>query len=87
MCSVKCPVNINTGRMVKELRANQVEAGSAETRMVNLAAQYFGVLMGGLPAVLVLVGPRRMCISIYRSVYRSIYLSIYLYMIYIYMSI
>ena len=57
MCSVKCPVNINTGRMVKELRANQVEAGSAETRMVNLAAQYFGVLMGGLPAVRILKDP------------------------------
>jgi len=55
MCSVKCPVNINTGRMVKEIRASQTEADSVETKLINFSANNFGLLMGGLPAVLSLV--------------------------------
>jgi len=55
MCSVKCPVNINTGRMVKDIRANMVEADSLETKLINFSAHNFGLLMGGLPAMLSLV--------------------------------
>ena len=55
MCSVKCPVNINTGRMVKDLRASATTADSLETKGINLSAQYFGALMGALPSVLSLV--------------------------------
>lgn len=55
MCSVKCPVNINTGRMVKDIRAGMTESDSVETKLINFSANNFGVLMGGLPAVLSLV--------------------------------
>jgi len=55
MCSVKCPVNINTGRMVKDIRASMTEADSVETKLIDFSANNFGVLMGGLPAVLSIV--------------------------------
>jgi D-lactate dehydrogenase len=55
MCSVKCPVNINTGHMVKDLRASATKADSLETKGINMSAQYFGALMGVLPSVLSLV--------------------------------
>ena len=55
MCSVKCPVNINTGRMVKEIRAGMTESDSMESKLMTFSANNFGLLMGGLPAVLSLV--------------------------------
>jgi len=55
MCSVKCPVNINTGRMVKDIRASQVNADSLEAKLINFSANNFGLMMGPLPSVLSLV--------------------------------
>jgi len=55
MCSVKCPVNINTGRMVKDIRAGQTEAESVETKLIDFSANNFGLIMGGVPALLSLV--------------------------------
>jgi D-lactate dehydrogenase len=55
MCSVKCPVNINTGRMVKDIRAGMTQADSMETKLIDFSANNFGILMGGVPAMLSLV--------------------------------
>ena len=41
--------------MVKDIRAGMTESDSVETKLINFSANNFGVLMGGLPAVLSLV--------------------------------
>ena len=52
MCAEKCPVNINTGRMVKDLRARALPPDSLGHRAGAAALAGFSPLMGAVPALL-----------------------------------
>jgi len=52
MCAEKCPVNINTGRMVKELRAAKIPADSVEQKLADTASANFRMMMGSVPLLL-----------------------------------
>jgi D-lactate dehydrogenase len=52
MCAEKCPVSINTGRMVKDLRAQTLPPASLGYRAGAAALQAFTPLMGAVPALL-----------------------------------
>ena len=55
MCAEKCPVSINTGRMVKDLRARSLPPESFGFRAGAAALSGFGPLMGAVPPLLNLV--------------------------------
>jgi D-lactate dehydrogenase len=55
MCAEKCPVSINTGRMVKDLRARSLPPDSLGHRAGAAALTGFGPLMGAVPPLLNLV--------------------------------
>lgn len=52
MCAEKCPVNINTGRMVKDLRAKMTAPDSASSRAASVFSNNFGLVMGSVPLLL-----------------------------------
>eukprot|EP00281_Chroomonas_sp_CCMP1168_P023421 CAMPEP_0206227410 /NCGR_PEP_ID=MMETSP0047_2-20121206/8608_1 /ASSEMBLY_ACC=CAM_ASM_000192 /TAXON_ID=195065 /ORGANISM="Chroomonas mesostigmatica_cf, Strain CCMP1168" /LENGTH=1070 /DNA_ID=CAMNT_0053650559 /DNA_START=34 /DNA_END=3246 /DNA_ORIENTATION=+ len=52
MCAEKCPVSINTGRMVKDLRARRYGPESLQFRAAELSAKNFGLVMGSVPTLL-----------------------------------
>jgi len=55
MCAEKCPVSINTGRLVKDLRARALPPASLGYRAGAAALQGFAPLMGAVPPLLNLV--------------------------------
>ncbi len=55
MCAEKCPVSINTGRLVKDLRARSLPPASLGYRTGAAALQAFAPLMSAVPALLNLV--------------------------------
>jgi len=49
MCAEKCPVSINTGRLVKDLRARALPSESLGFRAGSAALSWFSPLMGAVP--------------------------------------
>ena len=52
MCAEKCPVQINTGRMVKDLRAQAIAPDSLENRVADTFSKRFGLGMSAVPLLL-----------------------------------
>jgi D-lactate dehydrogenase len=52
MCAEKCPVSINTGKMVKDLRARSLPAESWGHRLGSTALNSFSPLIRALPPLL-----------------------------------
>ncbi|KAJ1467898.1 hypothetical protein T484DRAFT_1661766 [Baffinella frigidus] len=52
MCAEKCPVQINTGRMVKDLRAQAIAHDSMEARVADAFSSRFGLGMAAVPILL-----------------------------------
>uniref|UniRef100_A0A7S0W731 D-lactate dehydrogenase (cytochrome) n=1 Tax=Hemiselmis tepida TaxID=464990 RepID=A0A7S0W731_9CRYP len=52
MCATKCPVNINTGRLVKDVRAKKYDATTLPYRAAEVSLSSFGAVMGSVPLLL-----------------------------------
>jgi D-lactate dehydrogenase len=49
MCATKCPVNINTGRLVKDVRAKRYDSDSVQYRAASASLAAFGAAMSVVP--------------------------------------
>lgn len=52
MCQEKCPVKINTGELVKSVRAEEAKKSGANDGLARMVANHFGTLSGVVPAFL-----------------------------------
>lgn len=52
MCQEKCPVKINTGEMIKQLRSTAMDGDARASRAAEAVASHFGALNSAVPKLL-----------------------------------